>query len=440
MNIFKHLKLNKKDIEHEFLPDALEIKESPPSPAGRIIIWGICIILTVTLTWSCIAKIDESAVAHGKLIPDGKIKVIQSEYEGVIVAINVVEGQKVKAGQTLLELDPLTAKTEYEKVHDSLQIAKAEKQQLQNELSGKPNAANGLPEELRSLYANLRQARELQYQTKRETYAHNMEDAKNGQQSAEWSLKDSKRHYEIIMVEEADLRYLVKEGGLSRENYNRKERELFSAENDLETKREAVEQQHEKYLGAAKSYELVEYERQAELLNATAEKEKQIIELTSQFIKAKKALEMTKMTSPVDGEVHGLAATTIGGVVKPAEVLMTIVPENTPLIIEATADNKDIGFIDVNYPVEIKFDTYPFQRYGVVKGKVTFVSPDAIEDEKLGPVYKIKVALDLKTIPRTIEIYPGMAGTVEIKTNEKRVIDFFLDPLIKYADESLGLR
>ena len=90
--------------------------------------------------------------------------------------------------------------------------------------------------------------------------------------------------------------------------------------------------------------------------------------------------------------------------------------------------------------MEIKFDTYPFQRYGVVKGKVTFVSPDAIEDEKLGPVYKIKVALDLKTIPRTIEIYPGMAGTVEIKTNEKRVIDFFLDPLIKYADESLGLR
>ena len=440
--IKKHFTMSRKDIEHEFLPDALEIKESPPSPAGRIIVWGICITLLTAIIWSFIARIDEVAAARGKLIPDGRIKVIQPAFDGVVVAIDVSEGQIVKVGQTLVELDPVMARTEYHKLDESLNIAKAEKDMLSDELQGKPLNTDGskLPQELVAMYANLRQSRDLQYAAKRETYAHAMEEAKNAYEGAQWDLQNAMKQLAITQIEEKDIRNLVNDGGMSREDYNRKKSALIAQENDVQSKRELMEQQQERYLGAKKNYELADYEHRTEILNSIAEKEKQIVDLTSQYLKAKQTLSMTKLVSPVDGKVQVLTVTTIGGVVKPAEAIMTIVPDNTPLIIEAQADNKDIGFIRMGNAAEIKFDTYPFQRYGVVKGKVTYISPDAVEDEKRGPIYKIKVELDMSKLPHTIQIYPGMSGTVEVKTGNKRVIDFFFDPLIKYADESLGLR
>lgn len=443
MNIFtKYLKINKKDLEHEFLPDALEIKESPPSPAGRIIIWGICTILTLALIWSFLARIDEVAVAQGKLVPAGQIKIIQPAFDGVVVAINVVEGQEVKAGQLLVELDPMMARAEYEKIDESLNIAKAERALLDDELNGRPMsiAESKLPRVLIDMYANLRRARDLQYDAKRQSYAHAAEEAKNAYEGAQWNLQDANKQLAITQTEEQDIRNLVNEGGISRMEYNRKKSQMLTQEKDIQTQRENMEQQHERYLGAQKNYELAAYEHNAELLNAIAEKEKQIVDLTGQYLKAKQTLVMTRLTAPVNGKIQGLTVTTIGGVVKPAEAIMSIVPENMPLIIEALAENKDIGFVHAGCSAEIKFDTYPFQRYGVAKGKVIYVSPDAIEDEKRGPIYKIKVELDMKNLPKTIQIYPGMSGTVEIKTGSKRVIDFFLDPLIKYADESLGLR
>ena len=145
----------------------------------------------------------------------------------------------------------------------------------------------------------------------------------------------------------------------------------------------------------------------------------------------------------MSGTVHGLASYTIGGVVTPAQPIVTIVPEGTPLIVEAMALNKDVGFLKTGQEAEIKLDTFPFQRYGTIKAKIVSISPDAFEDEKLGPVYKIKVAtekLHIAVDGKNIPVSPGMAVSVEVKTRKRRIIEFFLSPIVKYADEGLTLR
>ena len=122
---------------------------------------------------------------------------------------------------------------------------------------------------------------------------------------------------------------------------------------------------------------------------------------------------------------------------------MSIVPSNTPLIVEASLLNKDVGFVEIGQEVSVKFDTFPFQKYGTLKGKVMNISPDAVEDEKMGTVYKLKISLEKQQMivnGQNVNIVPGMTVSAEIKTGERRIIEFFLEPVIKYVDEGLKLR
>ncbi len=149
------------------------------------------------------------------------------------------------------------------------------------------------------------------------------------------------------------------------------------------------------------------------------------------------------LTSPVDGTVQTVAVTTVGGVVTSAQPVVTIVPENAELIIEADVLNKDIGYVFVGQEVSVKLDTFSFQKYGTVDGKIIYVSPSAVEDERKGLVYKIKVAIErtlFNVNGADVPISSGMSGTAEIKLEERRIIEFFLEPVFEYFDDSLKVR
>ena len=169
---------------------------------------------------------------------------------------------------------------------------------------------------------------------------------------------------------------------------------------------------------------------------------KRIAELENTVAKAQQSVDQLSLRAPSDGIVLSLATKTIGGIVTTAQPVIEIVPENTTLIVEATAQNKDIGFIKVGQPVVIKVDTYSFQRYGSLRGTVKHISPDAIQDEKQGLVYKMKVEiLGNETSKRTtIAVEPGMSVTAEVTTGNRRIIEFFLDPLVTHVDSSLKAR
>ena len=149
------------------------------------------------------------------------------------------------------------------------------------------------------------------------------------------------------------------------------------------------------------------------------------------------------VTAPLDGYINTIKVHTIGGVVGATEELMTIVPKDAPLQIKATVLNQDIGFVKQGMPVSVKVDTYNFQKYGILNGVVTLVSPNSIMDERQGPVYEVYIKPENSTLmvegeEQSIKI--GMSTTNEIKIGKRRIIEFFIYPLIKYLDESIKVR
>ncbi|HCL81297.1 MAG TPA: HlyD family type I secretion periplasmic adaptor subunit, partial [Nitrospiraceae bacterium] len=294
-----------------------------------------------------------------------------------------------------------------------------------------------------ALQAKLKEARESEYKAKEDALRLVAAQRENALHAAGAILTKLEKTFAILKEQETAYKDLYKHEYISKMDMLNKQMEFHSAEQEREAHKKLVSQAKDSLEEAKKNLDALKKEREKGILTDIVDREKSISAIEGEAIKAKKKYELERLCSPVDGTVHGLASYTVGGVVTPAQPLVTVVPEGTPLIIEATALNKDIGFLKVGQEAEVKLDTFPFQKYGTVKGKVTAISPDAFEDEKLGPVYKIKVTIEKLKIyadDRYIPVAPGMSVSVEVKTNKRRIIEFFLSPIVKYAKESLTLR
>lgn len=430
------------NLEYEFLPPALEIESTPPSPLRVVLIWIIFILVIVTFAWSYFGRVDEVAVARGKVIPDGRIKVIQPLETGVIRAIHVREGQEVKEGEVLIELDPTIKQADVESTTKALSTHLSDRERLLAELQNREMESrhSGVSHDLQK---KLKEARESEYRAKEEALKSIISQRENALQAAEAILVKLEKTSAIVKEQEAAYRALYERGYTAKMEYLDKQKEYHTAVNELEAQKKIVKQSKESLEEAKKNFDTLRKEREKGILTDIVDKERNIIALSGEAIKARKRYDFERLCSPVDGTVHGLSSYTVGGVLTPAQPTVTIVPHGTPLIIEAMAQNKDIGFLKVGQEAEVKLDTFPFQKYGTLKGKVVWLSPDAIEDEKLGPVYKMKVELEKMQINvdgKSIAVSPGMALTVEVKTNKRRIIEFFLSPIVKYASESLTLR
>ncbi len=435
----------KKDrLDYEFLPEAAEIEETPPSPFGRIILWTIVLVMVAAFLWSYFGKVDEEVVARGKVIPDGMVKVIQPRETGVIRAIHVEEGQKVRKGDLLIELDPTITQAELESSERSLKINRYDMARLKAELKGEEiDGAGKNPDKLLLLQKSLKQAREDEHRAKVASLELVISQKRTALLSSEESIPKLEKTLELVAKQEEALRQLAEKGYASIMEHLQRQKELVRTEKELNEQRKSAEQIRDSLKEAEKNLEALKKERERSILGEILEKERNITVLEGEFTKASRRSQLEKLYSPVNGTVHVLAIHTIGGVVTSAQPIVTIVPEGTPLIVEAMALNKDVGFIHPGQKAELKLDTFPFQKYGTIEAELFFVSPDAQEDQKIGLVYKIKLRpnrFKIRVKEKDIPLSPGMAVTAEIKTGERRVIEFFISPFIKHVDESLTLR
>ncbi|GAD61998.1 HlyD family type I secretion periplasmic adaptor subunit, partial [Aquipseudomonas alcaligenes] len=241
----------------------------------------------------------------------------------------------------------------------------------------------------------------------------------------------------------ADYKRLLDKGILGKHAFLEREQRRMDQEREL-----AIQQAHVVELQAAK----LEAERRRQgviaqtrrtMLDLQHESEQRSAALQQELAKAEQRDRLTRLTAPVDGTVQQLAIHTPGGVVTEAQPLMVIVPKDQPVEVEAMLENKDIGFVRAGQEVEVKVETFTFTKYGVVHGTVLNISNDAIEDEKLGLVYSTRIQLKENSIQvgeSRIELSPGMAVRAEVKTDKRKVIDYFLSPLREYQNESLNER
>ena len=438
-------------LQYEFLPAAEEIVETPAAPLGALVVWLVALLLVVALAWSYFGRIDIVAVANGKISTEGSTKVIQPAVSGVVTSINVHEGQRVKKGETLLALDKTTAEKDVATVSQSLNTARVERDILRRLAVGgnTDDIINGaeLPDETKAMLRQfagsqtaLSAARQQAVNGTISNYQHQLQfnqQAKNQLETNAQNLKNRKAEIEKQLPNANPVDKLRLQNELS--NIDQR---ITSADSAVLGQNQQLLQSQSALTQAQNQSQTQTAETNSAFSNQIIAAEKRIIELENNLVKARQVLAQTTIAAPVDGTVLSLTVKTIGGVVNAGQQLAQIVPEKVSLYVDAALDNQDVGFVKSGQRVVVKVATYPFQRYGYLEGTVENISPDSIQDDKKSLIYKAKIKLndEKNSKQNQLKLLPGMSVSAEITTGQRRIIEFFLDPLMTKADESLKVR
>ena len=438
-------------LRYEFLPAAEEIIETPAAPFGAVVIWLTTILLALALAWAYLGQIDIVAVGNGRVSTEGSVKVVQSASYGVVKRITAQEGQRVHKGDVLIELDKTTAEKELATTTQSLNIARAERDILRRLAMG-----NGADDIINSAGVSDEAKVVL-----REFTASQLALASAKEQALKGSIASHQRQLqfnqqtkvqlesEVQKLKDHQVKVKQKLESANAIERIRLQNELDTLEQRITTADSAATSQGQQVLQSQLTLAQAQSQSQVSLAETNSSiggqviaQEQRIAELENNLAKAKRTLEQTTITAPVDGTILALNTRTIGGVVNVAERIAQIVPDNDLLYVDVTLDNQDVGFVRVGQRVVIKVATYPFQRYGYLEGTVENISPDAIQDEKKGLVYKAKVKLSGANSSKKnrLKLLPGMSVSAEITTGKRRIIEFFLDPLMTHIDDSLKVR
>ena len=456
----KQPQINREKDELEFLPAAIEVLETPVSPLGRATALTIVSLFCFAVLWAYFGKVNVEAMAHGKIIPMSKVKAIQPLQIGKVEAIYVDEGDHVEKGQLLVKLDPTESEVDVNQVRAELKDALLNAHRLEILLKmldqetpsadfhasftdQSPEFAKAMsPKQIELQQWLLNRDLELFASMKgRITASVKQQHAMMG--AIDTNIKRLKTMEPLFLEQEKVTKKLRDKGHVSYVDWLAYKEKQVSTTQDLQIQKSKL-LEAKAQLTSIKSDGLHQ-DRQfrAERLNRLKEYRQKIETNELALTKAKEREQNQYLTAPVAGIVQQLQVHTIGGVVQPAQPIMVIVPEYVELEVEAMALNKDIGFIREGMPVEIKVDSYPYTKYGLVMGTVRKVSRDAIEQEGLGLVYPIRVTLGENRIlveDHWNKLQPGMTVEVDVSTGKRRLIEYFLAPFIKYQDESLRER
>jgi hemolysin D len=460
----------RRDHELAFLPAALEIVETPPSPIGRAIGATIILLFCAALFWAWWGTIDIVASATGKIVPSGRTKVIQPFETGVVRSIRVQDGQAVTAGEILIELDPTVNAAERDHLRNDLLAEQLNIARLRAALVGGDDAAADFTPPVDADAALISTQRQLLLSQVAEHRAKLAAlSRQQAQKEAEQATTAATIHKLEMTIPVIQSRYDIRK--------TLTDKELSSKLTYYETLQQLVEQQEE--LGVQRSH-LHEAEAAVAAIREThgqavaeyrhtlsdelAKAEQKANGLAQDLIKAEQKTRLQQLTAPVDGVVQQLAIHTVGGVVTPAQTLLVVVPSDSRLEIEAMVSNRDIGFVHSGQEAEIKIDTFNFTRYGLLRGRVLSVSQDAIirdrqqdraDDRGLGTQndssepkgqelnYSARISLDrskMQIDDRMVNLSAGMAATVEIKTGSRMILSYLLSPLLRYRQETLRER
>jgi hemolysin D len=457
-------------LEREFLPPLLEIQETPPSPGQRRLLWTLVSLVAALVIWAWVGKVSIVSTAPGKFIPDGRVKQLQPLETSIVNAIHVKEGQHVHQGELLLELDPSISSAEMQANADKYGFNRLEQARLTAELThGRPQfAATGQSKERIAMEEQTRRAREQSQAAKLAQAQATVEEKIQALAAAEATLNKYRETTEIAAERESSARPLVDTGAISRIDYLQLKQTLAENTNDLAAQRKTVEQARAAEVEAEHNVEQVKSDRVADIYNDLNQRVTNEPALKGDLDKSKELYALKWLRAPVSGVVQKIDVTTIGQVVTPAQSLVTIVPDGTPLIVEASISNQDIGYVKPGQSVEIKVDTFPFQKYGSLKGTLVWVSADAEDKDTAskdldtrsgaqanddsraaannpnsGYVYKVHIRTESSQFivdGAERPIQSGMTVQADIVTDRRRVIDFFLSPVTKYLDEGLKVR
>lgn len=402
--VLKHSKKRDKELKYDFMPSLLEIIERPAHKAGTVIIVGIFTLLIAAVIWACCSKIDVVVTSTGSIQPVGNINVVKSYSSGTVKSINAVEGQYVNQGDVLIELDTEAMDIDVDQLNTQKIILEAQHE----------------------IYIMIKDSKDMStvkaadYETELQPYIQAILDSdttyKNTLSNLETEKSSAELNHQIAQIQLEEYQA----------NGTRRQREM----------QELVVQQH------ANAMEQTELQISDTKTQYSAQVNSQLSQISSQLDEIEASLEKYRLskeyqniTAPVSGYINSISVNTLGETVTSAQDMVTIVPDNTPVEMVCYVKNMDIADVEVGMETEIKLEAYSYNKYGTVKGTVKYISPSAFSSEQMGSVYIVKI--EVTDVPEGISVISGLSGRVEIKTDQRTVMEYFLEPIIKGFGESL---
>ncbi|AOJ10204.1 HlyD family type I secretion periplasmic adaptor subunit [Burkholderia mayonis] len=438
-------------LAHElaFLPANLELVETPVHPLPlwtmRVIVaLGILVVLV-----ACFGRLDIVATAPGKLIPREQVKTIQPAITGVVRRILVRDGQRVAAGQLLMELDATQAaadsdKARLSKIEAALAAARARTLLDAQQHAQAPVVAqvDGATEAQQHEAQHLAEGFYHEYRDKLSSAQAELMKREAGLGTTAQQIAKLTATAPLARRQANDYRSLADDRYVATSDYLDKEQTALGQEHEL-----AAQRSHARELAAAVA------QQRAEIASITSQFRRQQLDLldkaTQQLAqsrhdetKADTRQKLLNLTAPVAGTVQQLRVHTLGGVATAASPVMNIVPDDV-IEVEANLENKDVGFVKAGQPAIVKIEAFPYTRYGFLTGTVESVSNDAVQDRKRGLTFVTRIRLPtnrIRTNDTWVNLTPGMAVTAEIKTGTRNVARYFLDSVIQTGQESLRER
>lgn len=424
--------------EADFLPAALEVIERPVSPTARWVTRVLLAGLVATILWLVLGRVDVVASAPGRIVPTGSVKLVQSPGSGVVRAIYVHDGDVVRKGQALLDLDPTLSGADLAQAQKALAAAEldiARNRAIADALAGKGlhfDPPAGTPPEVAETQRRLIAAQIGEVAATTASLSAGRASSLADAGAAAAQIAKLSATIPLLDREVANMNRLDERGyapGLRLIELQRQRRQEVG-DRDV-----AVAQQSRGFSEARKLGEQInqirEQARRTALVDL-AKAEADAILRREEVTKAIQRRRFQRLVAPADGTIQQLNVHTLGGVVEPARTLMILVPSSGGLEIEARILNRDVGFIRIGQPAAVKLEAFPFTRYGAVPGHVRSISPDAVPDQRLGSVYMATVTLDRDTIEvdgRRVPLTAGLAATVDIRTGSRAIISYLVSPL-----------
>lgn len=437
------LKFLSRDDSHYFKPILTEIEDTPPNPLGSLVLWLILIIIFISIIWLTFGETEIVVSGQGKFIPSGKVKVVQPLETGVIRRILCNRGDEVAKGQLLVEIDPSATDPTIESLREELRTYEITIMRLESlilKLPFTPDAQIFGKECVRvqqDIFTSLRNGHEKQLAAK-------SDELHKAKQQLKALVLEKKGYQNLLLTyEEQKLRLDPIVDIIPRNEYNEVLRKILQnkiASNNVSGKIKEV-RTHIELLQHQK--EALQYDFTNKLSEELADSSMKLASTKARLDRISFSNKKQNIVSPVTGTINEVFITTEGGVVTPAEKLISIVPKDSPLIVETKVLNKDVGFIEKDMTVTIKVNAFTYQRYGTLEGVVSQVSKDSIKDEKLGDIYKAYITVKdprLKVEGEMVPMSSGMTVNAEINVGTRKLIEFFIYPLIKYLDEGLSVQ
>lgn len=467
------------DLELDFLPHTLAIQETPPSPFTRVVLWTTTLLMMSLVGWSCVSTIPINTSAPAKFQTDARTKVVQSLNSGTVIKILVKDGQSVHKDQPLIELDSLSDRAALASQFNNLSLNTLQRRRIRAELSGRSGYAPvaSAATDISKLETGVMRADLAHLRSQIGSDQHQIKEAQANLLAGVALLEEYTQRVALDRKRVAEAAPLVPIGAMSGTEFDQLRTQGIEDRGDLAKQTQQIGQLREAVEAARAQLAIDKTGFVATQYQALESVQGKDYDIESQYVAAKQQYRHDWLRSPVDGRVQDLNVASLGAVIQPGQTLATVVPNDAPLVVAADLAVQSAGFVKVGQRVRIKVTAYPFEQYGTIPGHVTWISPTAETQSTIGELpagenhepaiqapppslsnpganesgtpapptlyYQVHVRPDrnwLRADGAVHRLYPGMTATVDIHTGKRRVIEFFLDPIVKYLDNGLGTR